>query len=270
LGKSRQLAVPLGKWCHTISQVPGWFTDETGEQLYQMSNAQWTSYVPIPSRRCTRTFHLNPCDINYREVPQGLQWATTYSHGRIVTLTGQGPIASVPQETISPIPQKFWEAWQCEYFIDGQAEVLVAAIQQGSAVAVSDGSFQFEHGAAAWTIESSTSAHRIRGAGQMPGGSRDQSAYRSELFGLWGILYSLKRFLDEHQVQAGHVKIACDGLTALRKAKAQQITEPCEKHYDIISAIRNLCQLLPLSLTFFMSKGIKTAAKLRYSSVKCG
>jgi len=62
----------------------------------------------------------------------------------------------------------------------------------GKAVAVSDGLFQLGNRAATWTIEGATAQHCIKGAGQTPGSTNDQSAYQSELFGLWGILYSLK------------------------------------------------------------------------------
>ncbi len=120
---------------------------------------------------------------------------------------------------------------------------------------MSDGSFQYGAGAAAWTIEGSSAAHRIKGAGQTPGGDSDQSAYRSELFGLWGILFSLKRFTEEYAITEGQILIACDGLSALNKAQAQHITDPNEKHHDIISAIWALRKLLPIQVKFKHVKG---------------
>jgi len=107
-------------------------------------------------------------------------------------------------------------------------------------VAVSNGSYQSDHGAAAWVIESCTSAHCIRGAGQTPGYIQDQGAYQSELFGLWGILYSLKQFTNENQIKTRQVWIAYNGLLALSKAQVKTITKPNEKHYDLISAIPTL------------------------------
>ncbi len=126
---------------------------------------------------------------------------------------------SITPDKVNSIQHQFWTTWPCEINLEGQADILEEAIKQGTAVAVSDGSYQSDHGAAAWVIESCTSAHRIRGAGQTPGYIQDQGAYCSELFGLWGILYTLKRFTDEHQIKNGQVRIACDGLSALHKAQ---------------------------------------------------
>jgi len=85
----------------------------------------------------------------------------------------------------------------------------------GQAVAVSDGSFQHQSRSAAWTIEGMTSTHHIVGMGRMPGTTSDQSAYRSKLFGLWGMLCTIWNFIADQQIQAGQITIACDGLSAL-------------------------------------------------------
>jgi len=87
---------------------------------------------------------------------------------------------------------EFWTSWNCEYRIEGSDQELKQAIQQGVAVAVSDGSYQLEAGAAVWTIEGCMADNRIRRAGKTPGTETDHSAYHSKLFGLWGILMSLQ------------------------------------------------------------------------------
>ncbi len=97
--------------------------------------------------------------------------------------------------------------------------------------------------------------HWLLGTGHTPGNPEDQSAYHSELFGLWGILASLKQLSDRHHITQGQVTIACDGLSALKKAQAEYPSEPGEAHYDLISAIRNLCDRLPIKLNFEHVKG---------------
>jgi len=118
--------------------------------------------------------------------------ATVYLHSKTIILTGHGPIDTSPSEPGQLPTQKFWDMWKCKYTLEGQAEALKGDIIDGKAVAVSDGSFQMGNGAAAWTIEGAMAQHHIKGAGQTPGSTNDQSAYRSKLFGLWGILYLLK------------------------------------------------------------------------------
>ncbi len=188
------------------------------------------------------------------DIPDYLEKATAYSCGRRITLTGSGPI--LPQtEDYSPSTEEIFMSLQCEYSTQGNAQALQEAIIQGIAVAVSDGSYQLEKGAAAWTIEGVTAENRILGVGPTPGGSSDHSAYRSKLFGLWGIMMSLHRFTKDHQIANGHVTIACDGLSALRKAQNTHMTEPSEAHYDLILAIRALQKSIPLQLTFQHVKG---------------
>jgi len=48
----------------------------------------------------------------------------------------------------------------------------------------------------------------------------------------------------------GHVLVACNSLLALQKTQELWITDPNEAHYDLISAIQALCQLLPLKIMF--------------------
>jgi len=132
---------------------------------------------------------------------------------------------------------------------------LIQAIIDGKAVAVSDGSYKDHQGAAAWIIEGADDSVRLRGAGVTPGLPEDQSAYRSELFGLWGILDSLHAFTQAHHINTGSVVIACDGLSALKKATCQYPIDPNEAHYDLIGAIRHLRQSIPCTLTFEHVKG---------------
>jgi len=107
----------------------------------------------------------------------------------------------------------------------------------------------------AWTIESQTVEHWLCRSGQTPGLASDQSAYWSELFGLWGIFKSLYQLTKEYQIQSGSIVVACDGLSALKKASKEWITDPQEVHYNLISAIRKLRQQPPLKVHFQHVKG---------------
>jgi len=147
------------------------------------------------------------------------------------------------------------DQWECEYTIKGLADALRNDIITSTAVAVSDGSFQWGNSAAAWTIEGSTALNWIKGTGRTPGQATNQSVYRSELFGLWGILFALKWFMDDYQIKQGQVFVACNDILALRKVKTRALTDPNEKHYDFISAIQNLQLHLPLTLCFWHVKG---------------
>jgi hypothetical protein len=75
--------------------------------------------------------------------------------------------------------------------------VIVHAIQQGEAIAVSDGSFKDTCGTAAWVIEGESSDGRLLGKAIAPGGSCDQSPYRSELAGIAATIFFINK-LCEH------------------------------------------------------------------------
>jgi hypothetical protein len=70
---------------------------------------------------------------------------------------------------------------------------LATAIQEGDAIAISDGSFQDQYGTAAWFMEGACSLGRIVGAVMVPGTGKDQSAYRSELTGIYSFLVCAKK-----------------------------------------------------------------------------
>jgi len=53
----------------------------------------------------------------------------------------------------------------------------------------------------------------------------------------------------------GAMTIACDGLSALKQAQYQQHTDPSDAHYDLIRAIRQLWDALPVMITFEHVKG---------------
>jgi hypothetical protein len=110
---------------------------------------------------------------------------------------------------------------------------------KGSLSAVSDGSFKEQHGTAAWMIYVSESCI-IRGTTITPGSPEVQSAYRSELIGLYGIAYTI-RYLQRNYEKEGSITVGCDGLSALNQVqKTVDFINPNERHFDIIMAVRTI------------------------------
>ena len=65
---------------------------------------------------------------------------------------------------------------------------MASAIQDGTAIAVSDGSYKTEFGTSALALEGEDSTNRIVAVNVVPGDPTDQSSYRSELAGIFGIV----------------------------------------------------------------------------------
>jgi len=104
-------------------------------------------------------------------------------------------------------------------------------------------------------IEGQDKQNWILGKGRTLGAQDDQSAYQSKLFGLWGIMHSIKHFAQAHHITTRHVLIVCDGLLALQQAQSTQPVEPTTPHYNLIGAIRQLKSLIPVTFSFKHVKG---------------
>lgn len=126
-------------------------------------------------------------------------------------------------------------------------EIVVQAIINGTALAISDGSFHKDYGTVAWVLEGDSSLGRLGGTAIAPGGAYDQSAYRSELTGVYAIIMTVKLLVEQHGITSGSIQVACDGLSALNMVFSDatvSLDEPC---FDIILASHLLLQASPLA-----------------------
>ena len=119
---------------------------------------------------------------------------------------------------------------------DGRGAIAKTIIRDGTARAVSNGSFN----PVTPVGPSGTSALNISASGEnvdgleavncVPGTVIDQSAYRSELASVCGILASLSIIVQRFDIEAGGITIALDGKSALIQSKGTwplSIFQPC-------------------------------------------
>jgi len=97
----------------------------------------------------------------------------------------------------------------------GKLSILKQDLAVGKGFAVSDGYFQDSNRVAAWFIEGNTGTNQIQGACLTPGTLEDQSAFCSELIGIYGILFTLSYLLTESNREVP-ILVACDGKLALQ------------------------------------------------------
>jgi len=235
LGSTQILPIPLGKWMHQVCNRDSWFMSPGRDKLYHQHLLEWTTYSLVPWHNRTKSFHDMLCQIPKEDIPKEMVKAMLYKHGSILMVTGYDQIElRDTQQTPSPTKRLWMECW-CEQQLVGEEDILVQAIQQGLAVEVSNRPFQEQQGVAAWTIEGKSLEHKLNGASLTMGSLTDQSTYWSELFGLWGILATIHCLTLKHQIVKGMVVVACNSLSALKKASSPYPTDPNENHYDIIS-----------------------------------
>jgi hypothetical protein len=79
----------------------------------------------------------------------------------------------------------------------------------------------------------------------VPGDPKDQSSYRSELAGIFGIVTMARALCEVHSIPSGNICIGCDGKIALNHVFGEgpgSDADVSTVDYDMISAIRWVIQ----------------------------
>ncbi len=169
------------------------------ECLFQYVSGTWTSFSQIHKRDHLPTFETHGILV---PPPSDACRATIYRNKNRFICTGYLPLHLRPTERPSNFIQYLQQAevgekWcfaSMDLYNDGY--ILAQAISQGDAITIRDGSFQDTYGTAAWVIEGCNSTGRMKGAVIVPGTAKDQSAYRSELAGIYSILITVKKICE--------------------------------------------------------------------------
>jgi len=116
---------------------------------------------------------------------------------------------------------------------------IIQAITSGHAMAVSDGSFKDNQGTMAWMIYDTRNPKVALGQGVIttPGSTTAQGSYRRELAGIYGLVTTINILTKYHGQAQGSILIICDGEAALNKSMKPWMSNPLEKHFDIIHMI---------------------------------
>jgi hypothetical protein len=156
---------------------------------------------------------------------------------------------------VQQLPPK--QVWAVEYLVDsGHIEATALGLAAGTEIAVADGSFKNQLGTAAFTLINEQTGHRLEGANLVPGQPSDQSAYQSELAGLFGIMIVCKLVCQVFKVSEGYIESACDGLAAGQHALVYDSSpSPTQDHFEMISAIKTMKQVLPITSLYRHVKG---------------
>ena len=246
---------PLGAWLDDDLSWQ-WYFCPTEDRLYQRQGTQWKYWILQRSnrRRCHPLFlaqTLTPT------MPSSSFRATVSPRGQYTVMTGFGtthtlvppvPICSNLEAAIRALPPSKRWCLQEVTFSDDQGRELAQAIQQGKAIAVSDGSFKDSFGTAGWTLRGCDDSIYITGALVTPGDPQYQSAYRSEISGIYAILTITGVLCTLYDISDGSITIACDGESALDVSFdwTQRHISSKTPHFDLISAIRSMTKSSPL------------------------
>jgi hypothetical protein len=204
------LRTQLGRWLKEGSTT--WLYSELEERLYHKDRGTITYYSRAPgnaSRAAKRKFR-NPLEAE--QVPQQVYQATVEIVRTTVYLTGWAVSTwqskMVPTQLSEMIHQLLhkdarWAVESCEIIDNGHT--IAEAIRNGTAVGVSDGSFKDQFGTAYWILQGETADGEMNGPCTVPGSSEVQSAYCSELAGLYGMITMVYAICAFHKIATGAI-----------------------------------------------------------------
>lgn len=242
----RLLRDPLGRWFSNENQCR-WYFETSEERLYE-ANSDETWYYPKlagrPTRQTVMRFRNREPATN---IPATAQRASVARQGITIVLTGykeampSEPIAAPTfQQRLANLHED--ARWAIERLhITDEGLTIADAIRSSCCIAVSDGSFFPGIGTAAFTVQGHTARGMIDGECITPGYAEDQSAYRSEVSGLYAISVVVWLVCQHYQITDGTVEVGCDGESALLDTMdLYRQLDAKKKHFDLILATREV------------------------------
>ena len=264
LSTSGGLLIPLGQWCNNVDTLYEttweWWWDNVHSTLYRYDGSTWYRYFPVHKRKrrrgtCLRfKSYITTCATPN---PQHLMRSSVLCKRGVYTLQGfhtviphsnQNEANDVVDTVTSPSSTELMnelsklkgEQWALrDIMMTESIDNIVTDIAAGTAVAVSDGSYKDSKGTASWIVENASGTQRIVGRVVVPGYPSDQSAYRSEIAGLYGVTLIIEMITKVWGLPSGSVIVGCDGKSALKQAMSLDNVLTCKQaHFDLLSGIQ--------------------------------
>ena len=255
----KQLRQPLGHWTTTRDTTWPWWHHLHNDTLYErLPQDTWriwtrdTAYSRSPRYTSTNTTIIDlPSDCR--------RISTTHN----ATDAWQTILCQAPPNPPPPMPPPNANTlssglqtlpheaqWALQHIIQtNEGTTIAAALRDGSAIAVSDGSLKLNRGTAAATIEGPTPNHRIRCYTRVPGYVDDGDSHRCELSGIYMIIIICNTLCRVYHITRGDILLACDNQQALKLFESDHIPDPADKNFDLSNAIWKLLQDSPLTWT---------------------
>ncbi len=115
----------------------------------------------------------------------------------------------------------------------------MAAIIQGIAIAVMDGSSKAQLGTVAFLSEGDNSHNRLVAVNQAPRYPDDQSLLQGELVWCYGVVSVIQALCKERGITQGSIKLRCKNIEALQlTVNLDYFITPNHKNFDLTTAIR--------------------------------
>ncbi len=206
------------------------------------------------TRRARNTYYLN--DLDCAQLPLDAKPATVHTVGARVLLQGTASIDAITNEELEEQDSYKWEqyGWPTRHvtMAPDNGEEFATLLRRGEAKAICDGSYKQGYSSSAFlTMNKNT----IQGNNIVPGRKQDQSSYRGELGGIYGLVVMTKAVCKKHAVTDGAITIGYDNEGSI-KALNNGRTPNCNwNSYDILCAIKHEIAESPIQWTFKWIEG---------------
>lgn len=267
LNAQNKVIQPMGRYAIPTIAPSRWIYNEGENRIYRKDGPMWVSFAQKPSRtrrlQSLRFYQINPqweeptgkyCTI--RTLRNGDRQITGVYNVTIQQWTtkrrkeDQRPIKDI----LTALPDYLqWATKRTEGYQYGDA--LAQAIKEGTAVAVSDGSYKDETGTFVAVLHDGKLENILKTCNQVPGETDKQSAYRSELAGICGSLTLLYAVCKAYTIKKGLTTVALDGKQAMVYSVAQQLPECSSPSYDLLQHIFYLKKKIPIMIKWAWVKG---------------
>ena len=275
LNQFGSLTYQVGKWVRHEGMMYEseweWWMDSELNNLYRCINGRWFKFRQLRQRKKRRGVQDSfKYYVPLRDPPPSnnlVKTSVQMKHGNFITqgydiemvVVNNAQVEPASLETlIRELDTKIGEQWALKNMKTTVCiDDIVADIKNGKAVGVSDGSFKDEGGTAAWIIENEAGTQRIMGTVEVPGHGSDQSAYRSELAGIYAMVLVVEVIKDIWSISGGGILIGCDGKAALDQAlNIKENKTACQQQqFDIISGIQGYVRASTVEYLPFHIKG---------------
>ena len=260
LSHTCQLANQLIDWSDEDKHYQ-WFYQESTTRLFERTPTGWR-YYPKATARSSRNAIMKFRDpVPTPTLPQSAVRASVEFQGNTICLkaTSHRQANPTPEESQATRSQPTLDsaiaslspgaAWALAHWTSSDdGSTLAAAIRDGTAIAVADGSFKNKFGTASLVLEGLNKIHRLTANMVIPGEPNDHSAYRSELGGLFGIVVLVHCICITHHITSGSITVGCDGQSALWQAMEHEgDVNPTSQQFDLIAAVRQWKKKCPIT-----------------------
>jgi hypothetical protein len=231
------LQEPLGSWT-TVPQEATTFYSSAFDSVY-VKKTQTTFQRFCRQNNLNTRFPLYTRDAVCSHLPQDVVPTTVHGNHGQVRHTG---FSSYHPKN----PSREHDWWGIVSSSSLQMADLARAIKQGTAVAVTDGSYKDGMGTAAFTFRTGLfDKHEISLVHMTPGQPEEITPYRAEMSGIFGIASFLQRV--HHDCAGGTITVACDCKAALDNTLHMQPPKPDIPNADLLLEIYQLKAATPIT-----------------------